>query len=108
MKRIFLLFLVLLVGFAGLLVVRTLAFRSRQLAVTPVAPEPFDSLALAGRLAGALKFATISNQDSSAFDAQVFDGFQRYLFDSFPKVHATLAREVVNGYGLLYTWTGSD
>jgi carboxypeptidase PM20D1 len=108
MKRIFLLFLILLLGFAGLLVVRTLGFRSRQPAVTPVAPEPLDSLALAGRLAGALKFATISNQDSNAFDAQVFEGFQRYLFDSFPKVHATLAREVVNGYGLLYTWTGSD
>jgi carboxypeptidase PM20D1 len=108
MKRIVLLFLVLLVGCAGLLVVRTLAFRSRQPTVAPVAAEPLDSLALAGRLAGALKFATISSQDSTAFDAQVFEGFQRYLFDSFPKLHAALAREVVNGYGLLYTWTGTD
>src|SRR5258707_10776368 len=108
MKRVLFLFIVLLLGLAGLLVVRTITFRSRQPAVSSVAPESFDSLALAGRLAGALRFATISSQDSSAFDAQVFEGFQRYLADSFPKVHATLKHERVNGYGLLYEWTGSD
>ncbi len=108
MKRVLFLFIVLLLGLAGLLVVRTITFRSRQPAVSSVAPESFDSLALAGRLAGALRFATISSQDSSAFDAQVFEGFQRYLADSFPRVHATLKHERVNGYGLLYEWTGSD
>ena len=108
MKRILVLVLVLLLGLGAVLVVRTLEFRSRQPVVSAVAPEPFDSLALAGRLAGALQFATISYQDSSAFDARVFDGFQRYLEDSFPRVHATLKRERVNGHGLLYEWTGSD
>ena len=108
MKRLFLGILILLLGLAAVLVFRTLAFRSHQPAVTAVQPELLDSMALAGRLAGALQFATISNQDSNAFDGTAFTGFQRYLEDSFPKVHATLAREVVNGYGLLYTWTGTD
>jgi carboxypeptidase PM20D1 len=108
MKRILLLVLVLLLGLGGVLVVRTLGFRSRQAAVNPVPPEPFDSMALAQRLAGALQFATISYQDSTQFDARQFDGFQRYLVDSFPRVHATLKRETVNGYGLLYEWTGTD
>jgi carboxypeptidase PM20D1 len=108
MKRLFLFVLILVLGLSAVLVVRTLTFHSRQPAVTTVQPEPFDSMALAGRLAGALRFATISNQDSNAFDGRAFEGLQRYLQDSFPKLHATLAREVVNGYGLLYTWTGTD
>lgn len=108
MKRILLFMLLLLLGLAGLLVVRTLGFRSRQVVVTPAPAEPFDTAALAQRLAGALTFKTISYQDSSQFDARVFDGFQRYLQDSFPRVRATLKREQVNGYGLLYEWTGSD
>jgi len=108
MKRIFQAVLLLLLGLAAVLVVRTLTFHSRQPAVTAVQPELLDTMALAGRLAGALRFATISNQDSNAFDGTAFTGLQRYLQDSFPRLHATLTREVVNGYGLLYTWAGTD
>src|SRR4029077_3783033 len=108
MKRIVLVLLVVLVGMAAGVVPRTLGLHSRQVAVAPVAPEPLDSTALAQRLAGALKFKTISYQDSTQFEAREFDGFQRYIRESFPKVHATLKLEKVNGYGLLYEWVGSD
>jgi carboxypeptidase PM20D1 len=108
MKRILLFICILALVLGAVLVTRTLAFHSRQAVVAPVAAEPLDSMALAQRLAGALTFKTVSYQDSSAFDGPVFEGFQRYLEDSFPKVHATLKREQVNGYGLLYEWTGSD
>lgn len=108
MKRGLLVVLVTLLGLASVSLVRTLRFRSRQPVVTPVAPEALDSMALAQRLAGALTFKTISYQDSSQFDAREFDGFQRYLRHSFPKLHAALALERVNGHGLLYAWTGSD
>jgi len=108
MKRIVLVLLVVLVGMAAAVVTRTLGLHSRQVAVAPVAPEPLDSTALAQRLAGALKFKTISYQDSTQFEAREFDGFQRYIRESFPKVHAVLKLEKVNGYGLLYQWAGSD
>src|SRR5512142_1398417 len=108
MKRILVLIFILALVLGAVLVTRTLVFHSRQAAVLPVPAEPLDSMALAQRLAGALTFKTVSYQDSSAFDAHEFEGFQRYLDDSFPKVHATLNREQVNGYGLLYQWTGSD
>src|SRR4029077_19619222 len=42
------------------------------------------------------------------FEAREFDGFQRYIREAFPKVHAVLKLEKVNGYGLLYQWAGSD
>jgi len=105
--------LLIVAGVALILVVtvaldRALRLPSRQPQVAPVAPEPLDSLALAERLAGALRFRTISYQDSTRFDAREFDGFQRYLRESFPRLHAALRLEKVNGYGLLYQWVGSD
>ena len=108
MKRVLLVLVVVLVGLAAAVVTRTLGVHSRQATVTPVAPEPLDSTVLAQRLAGALKFKTVSYQDSMQFEAREFEGFQRYLRESFPKVHATLKLEKVNGYGLLYQWVGSD
>src|SRR5881409_3472880 len=87
---------------------RAFTFRSRQPQASPVAVEPLDTAALAQRLAGALRFKTVSYQDSSQFDAREFDGFQRYLRTTFPRLHAALKLEKVNGYGLLYEWTGAD
>src|SRR5256886_11432953 len=49
-----------------------------------------------------------SSDLSSQFDAREFEGLHRYLRDSFPKSHAALKLTRVNGYGLLYEWTGSD
>ena len=100
--------LVVVVILAVIVLERTFTFRSRQPQAAPVAVEPLDTAALAQRLAGALRFKTISYQDSSQFDAREFDGFQRYLRTTFPKLHAALKLEKVNGYGLLYEWPGSD
>src|SRR5205823_6316947 len=100
--------LVVVVILAVIVLERTFTFRSRQTQAAPVAVEPLDTAALAQRLAGALRFKTISYQDSSQFDAREFDGFQRYLRTTFPKLHAALKLGKVNGYGLLYEWAGSD
>src|SRR5881296_4720282 len=100
--------LVVVVILAVIVLERTFTFRSRQPQTAPVAVEPLDTAALAQRLAGALRFKTISYQDSTQFDAREFTGFQAYLRATFPRVHAALKLEKVNGYGLLYEWTGSD
>src|SRR5216117_4612965 len=108
MKKILVALLVVLLVLAAVALERTYTFRSRQPQAAPVAVEPLDTAALAQRLAGALRFKTISFQDSSQFDAREFDGFHRYLRTTFPKLHAALKLEKVNGYGLLYEWPGSD
>src|SRR5213594_3639600 len=108
MKKSLVALLVVLLVLAAVALERTFTFRSRQPQAAPVAVEPLDTAALAQRLAGALRSKTISFQDSSQFDARQFDGFQQYLRTTFPKVHAALKLETVNGYGLLYEWTGSD
>src|SRR5207249_9641688 len=100
--------LVLVLVLTAVVLDGTFTFRSRQPAAAPVAVEPLDTAALAQRLAGALRFKTASYQDSTQFDAREFTGFQAYLRATFPRVHAALKLEKVNGYGLLYEWTGSD
>src|SRR5437870_7990002 len=108
MKKSLVALLVVLLVLAAVALERTFTFRSRQLQTAAVAVEPLDTAALAQRLAGALRFKTVSYQDSSQFDAREFDGFHRYLRATFPSLHAALKLEKVNGYGLLYEWTGSD
>ena len=108
MKRVLLALALVVVGLVVVTLERTVTFHSRQPQVTPVVVEPLDTAALAEHLAGALKFKTISFQDSTQFDAREFAGLQAYLRTTFPKLHVALKLTKVNGYGLLYEWTGSD
>src|SRR5256884_9859779 len=108
MKKILGALLVVVLVLAAVALERTFTFRSRQPQAAAVAVEPLDTAALAQRLAGALRFKTVSYQDSTQFDAREFEGFHRYLRTTFPRLHAALKLEKVNGYGLLYEWTGSD
>jgi carboxypeptidase PM20D1 len=107
MKRVLLTLALIVVVLAAITLERAISFPSRQPQVAAVAVEPLDTVALARRLGGALRFKTISFQDSTQFDPREFDGLHRYLRESFPKLHAALKLEKVNGYGLLYEWTGS-
>jgi carboxypeptidase PM20D1 len=105
-KRIALLAGAALVALVLVLVARTLRSSSRQPQVAPAAAAAIDTEAAAQRLAGALRFRTVSNQDPAAFDGAAFRGLQDYLAARFPRVAATLQRETVNDHSLLYTWQG--
>ena len=108
MQRVLLTLLLVVIGLVGVALERALTFTSRQPMVAPVATEPLDTAALAQRLAGALRFKTVSFQDSTQFDPRELEGLHRYLRAAFPKLHGALKLETVNGYGLLYEWRGSD
>jgi carboxypeptidase PM20D1 len=108
MKRILLVLVAAVVLLAAVVLVRTLGYDSRQVTAQPAAALALDAAAAAERLAGALRFRTISYQDSAQFDAAEFGRFQDYLARSFPRTHATLARERVARFSLLYRWTGAD
>ena len=64
--------------------------------------------AAAERLAEAIRFPTISWEETDRFDREAFLRFHAFLERSFPRVHRSLRREVVNEYSLLYTWQGED
>ena len=81
-------------------------------ASTPFAPAVADaettSLEIAERLAGAIRFETVSYEDAADFRGEPFDALEGYLRETYPRVFRELRLEKVNGYTLLFEWKGSD
>jgi carboxypeptidase PM20D1 len=67
-----------------------------------------DLSAAAERLSEAIRFQTISWGEAERLDREAFLGLHALLERSFPRVHASLRREVVNQLSLLYSWPGTD
>ena len=59
-------------------------------------------------MAGAIRFQTVSFEESERVDRAAFEALHSYLEQTYQAVHSALAREVINGSSLLYTWTGSE
>lgn len=107
-RRILLALLALVLLLAAAVAVNTWRQGSRQLQVPPAPPLALDEKAVADKLAGALRFQTVSSLTDPGQNAEEFRKLQAYLQQRFPRLHATLQREVVGGLSLLYTWKGTD
>src|ERR1700687_1145552 len=108
MKKILAGVAAVLLVLAAILAVRASMLRSRQVAATPVTDLQVDARAAAEHLAAALRLRTVSRPDGMPAAPAEMAGLDRYLDQSFPRVHAALSREVVGTYSLLYTWGGAD
>src|SRR5262245_12765752 len=108
MKRILAILGLVLAVLVVVLVLRTALVKSRQIQAEPVKDLAVDSRAAVERLAGAIRFPTVSHEDGKSVEAAAFRGLHEYLQRSFPRVHAALSRETVAGYSLLYTWKGKN
>ncbi|MGJ7510001.1 M20 family peptidase [Variovorax sp. GT1P44] len=108
LKRVFLALLLVLGVLVAAVAVNTWRTPSRQLAVAPAPALVIDKEAAAKRLSGAIQFRTVSSLEDPAANNAEFDKLHAYLAQQFPKLHATLKKEVVGQKALLYTWTGSD
>jgi carboxypeptidase PM20D1 len=86
--------------------------RAAAQAIVVEAPPADSAIANAAitidRFQAALRFPTVSTQDSARFDPAPFLAIHKWLASAFPNVSRRLTREVVANYSLLYTWTGSD
>ena len=94
---------------AALLLVNTFRLPNHQLA--PVAAAPalgLDASLTVEHLAGALRIPSISRTDYAQTDTVPFGQLLAYYRQTFPLVQQRLRRQVVNNFGLLYEWTGSD
>jgi carboxypeptidase PM20D1 len=107
-KRALLFVLGALLLLAAAVAINTWRQGSRQVDVPPAPPLAIDERALAERLAGAIRFQTISSFDDAKLNEDQFRGMQAYLQQTFPRLHAALKRETVGNLSLLYTWPGSD
>lgn len=89
---------------AGVLVGRTLLFRSRQPPVTPAQDLKVNGAAVAAHLAQALRFRTVS----TGMGHPDFAPLHHFLAQTYPKTHRVLQREILPGGSLLYTWKGKN
>ena len=108
MKRIAITLAALMGVFTASLLLRTVAFNSRQVHPPPVPALQLDQAAIAKRLSAAIQVPTLSFESATASNIAPFTKFHALLADSFPRVHARLTKETVNDHSLLFTWTGKD
>ncbi|MCT9820646.1 M20/M25/M40 family metallo-hydrolase [Microbacterium sp. W1N] len=55
-----------------------------------------------------LRIPTVSHADETLIDEGPFDAFVAALPRLYPRTHAALEREIVDGHSLLYRWAGAD
>ncbi len=108
MKKLSLTLLGILSVLAGVILVRTVTFTSRQLQVAPAQAIAVERDAMVKRLSEAIQFKTISFEEPTDASVQEFARFQAFLAESFPRVHQQLTKETVNAHSLLYAWKGKD
>jgi carboxypeptidase PM20D1 len=92
----------------GVVAFRTATLRSLQPTAEAVPPAALDERGALERFAASLRFRTVSHADSAGASATEFEALHGFLAESFPRVHAALARETVNEHSALYTWAGSE
>ena len=107
-KRLFMFLLSIIVLLMIVIVVNTLRHRSSQLAAQPVVPLVIDAPVVSQRLAQALRFKTISSPANPSANSAEFARLRRHLEQSFPRLHASLHREIFGSNALLYRWEGTD
>jgi len=105
-KRVAQLAAIALALLLSVLLIRTATLGSRRPAVAAVPAAAVDEDGVARRLAGGLRFRTVSTEDRAAVDAAPLQAFRGYLERSYPRLHAALRLERVGGASLLYTWKG--
>jgi carboxypeptidase PM20D1 len=95
----------LLLALAAVLTFNTVRLQADPLAKSPP-PLPIDAAAVQ-RLAQALRIPTVSTEAATP-SPQSLAALHALLVRSFPRAHAALTREELQGGALLYTWQGSD
>ncbi len=82
---------------------------SLQTGVATVQTYAFENVeTCVSNLSSSIQLRTISHREPGELDRSPFADFHKFLNDAYPRIHVTLAKEVIGDYGLLYTWKGSD
>ena len=63
-----------------------------------------DSERICESLSQAIKLKTITSVNNDDLDKDMFLGFHTFLEKTYPRLHQTLSKEVVNEYSLLFKW----
>ncbi len=106
---VFLLILPVLILILGaVLLVRAASFAKSIPPIREAELAEVDESVAAEHLAGAIRIETVTVSSTDKLPEAAFLELHRYLEQTYPRVHATLHRQVINQYSLFYTWTGTQ
>lgn len=108
MRNALLILAVALACLVSVLGIQTVLLVPKQVEADPVTDIVIDVRAVADHLAQAIRYRTISSEDSGKMDPKAFRGLHDFLARAFPKTHQTLRKETVAGHSLLFTWPGRE
>jgi len=92
----------------GIRSVAGITFFGTVVAASVALAEVSDSDLIAERLAGAIRFETVSPENPADFRPEPFVAHEAYLRATYPRVFESLALEHVNEHTMLFEWKGSD
>lgn len=107
--------LAVLLLFIAFMMIRTMLFSNRAAAALSLkldAPEQkpltLEEKKAAFHLAEVVQVETISHEDPAQDVKENFNLLHQKLEKMFPKVHQAMKKELIDGYSLLYTWSGKN
>ncbi len=98
----------IVLGIAAIVLVRTLLHTPVDVPAVEPQTISVDEAAIAGHLAEAIRFRTVSHQRADEFEADQFEGFIAWAEATYPEVHQTMDLSRHGNYTLLYRWRGRD
>jgi carboxypeptidase PM20D1 len=105
LKKLLKLLLLVVVVLAAIVVTRAALLKPTVASVPAATPTELDTAGAVQRFIGAIKIPTESHYNQPP-DAAAMQAFRDYLQQAFPRVHATMQREVLPDGGLIFTWPG--
>ncbi len=90
-----------------IMVINTVYKRPSPIDAVPYRPLPLDEDKFARHLSGMIRLKTVTAASMNDTDSAAFLGLHRYLEKTYPLMHRSLEKQVINSYSLLYKWTGS-
>jgi carboxypeptidase PM20D1 len=107
--KLFLKILLVILGIlAAIVLINTFRFKPVQNSAASATPAPKVTDSGLAHFTRALGYKTISYGDASKFDSTQFVGFRAFLANTYPRMHAALQLQVIEGYTLWFTWKGKD
>ena len=88
--------------------VRTILFSHPQPSINQVEAPAVDPQPVAEHLSAVIQCKTISYDFGKQEEAGIFEELHARLASFYPRVQASLHKEIINNLSLLYTWQGSQ
>lgn len=86
---------------------RTLRLQKKPIDLLPIEKSQITNQ-IAEHLSEAVRIPSVSKIEPSPDDLKPFLEMHRWIDNTYPQLNATLTKEVINSYSLLFEWKGTD